>query len=112
MQVNPKDKANLVLIDDLGNVHVPLVSFNSPEIPLWNKQGEDWIISIFDFIENFLTFDGAMFFFHLNDPLVLKEIRSYLESYSFQICVKWAIVNSFPLVSSRGPFFEGMGSLI
>jgi hypothetical protein len=44
-----------------------------------------------------------MFLFHLDDPQVLKEIRSYLESCSFWIHMKWVVVNSLPLASSEDP---------
>jgi hypothetical protein len=40
-------------------------------------------MSIFDFTKKFLTLDGAMFLFYMDDPWVLKDIKSYLESYNF-----------------------------
>jgi hypothetical protein len=62
---------------------------------------EDYVVSIFDFTDKFLASDGAILFFHPDD--VLKEIRSYMKSYSFQIQMKWAIFNSFPLISLEDP---------
>jgi len=49
---------------------------------------EDYIVFVFYFANKFLTFHGDVFLFHLNDPHILKEIKSYLESYNFQICMK------------------------
>jgi hypothetical protein len=43
--------------------------------------------------------DGIVFLLHSDDPQVLKEIKSYLGSYNFQINMKRAVVNSLPLVS-------------
>ncbi len=90
---------NLVLGDISRNVPIPLVSPNSPKIPFWNNWGEHWIISIFDFVRKFLTIDGVMLLLHPDDPQVFKEIMSYLESCSFQIHMKWVVINSFPLAS-------------
>jgi hypothetical protein len=46
-------------------------------------EGGDCIISVFDFAKKFLTPDGVVLLFHLDDPHILKEIKSYLESYNF-----------------------------
>jgi hypothetical protein len=46
-----------------------------------------------------LTSDGPILLFHPDDPWVFKEIKSHLENYSFQIHMKWAVVNSLPLAS-------------
>ncbi len=54
-------------------------------------------------MEKFLLIDGVVLLFHLDDPQVLKEIKSYLETYSFQICMKWVVVNSLPFVSLEDP---------
>jgi hypothetical protein len=54
-------------------------------------------------MEKFLIVDGAMLLFHLEDPQVFKEIKSYLESYSFHNCMKWVGVNSLPLATSEDP---------
>jgi hypothetical protein len=67
VQFNLENKVNFVHANILRNVLVPLVSLSSPKIPLWNKRGEDWILSIFDFTKKFLTIDGAMFLFYLDD---------------------------------------------
>jgi hypothetical protein len=54
-------------------------------------------------MKKFLIVDGAVLLFHLNDPRIFKEIRFYLESYSFHNYMKWEIVNSFPLASLEDP---------
>ncbi len=71
MQVHPKNKVNLILAS------------SSTKISLWNMQDEDYIVSIFDFADKFLTLDGDVLLFHLDDPLIFKEIRLYLDSYNF-----------------------------
>lgn len=54
-------------------------------------------------MEFFSITNGVVFFFHLDDPRVLKEIMFYLESYNFQICMKWVVINSLPLAISKNP---------
>jgi len=54
----------------------------------------------------FLASNEAILLFHPNDLKILKEIKSYLENYGFQIWMKWAMVNSLPLTSSKDPFFK------
>jgi hypothetical protein len=41
-------------------------------------------VSIFDFVNRFLAPNWVVVLFHQDDPHILKEIRSYLESYNFQ----------------------------
>lgn len=72
--MNPDGKVQLVLANILGNLPVPMVSMNSSYIPSWNRRVDDYIVAIFDFVEKFLA---------SNDLKVLKEVRSYLESYGF-----------------------------
>ncbi len=66
-------------------------------------QDEDYIVSVFYFADKFLTLDGDALLFHRDDPCILKDIRLYLDSYNFHICMKWANVNSLPLASVEDP---------
>jgi hypothetical protein len=45
-----------------------------------------------------------MLLFYLDDSWVLKEIN--LESYNFQTCMKWAVVNSLALASFEDPLVK------
>jgi tRNA1(Val) A37 N6-methylase TrmN6 len=54
-------------------------------------------------VEKILSPNGAMLFFHRDDPQALKEIISYLKNYNFKIYMKWVIVNSLPLASFEVP---------
>jgi hypothetical protein len=62
---------------------------------------DNHIVSIFDFGKEFLANDGEILFFHPNDLLILKDIKSYTESYNFQICMKWGFVNFLTLLAQR-----------
>jgi hypothetical protein len=60
-------------------------------------------VFVFYFANKILTLDGDVLLFHLDDPRIFKEIKSYLENYNFQICMKWANVNYLPLASVENP---------
>jgi len=66
----------------------------------------EYIARVFDFVQMFLAYNGVVLLFHLDDLKVLKEVKYYLESYGFQIRMKWASVNSLPLTSSEEPSLE------
>jgi hypothetical protein len=81
--MNPNGKVQLVFTNVLGNLFVPLVSKNLDDILAWNKKVNEYIVGVFDFAHMFFASDGAVLLFHPNDLKVLKEVKSYLESYGF-----------------------------
>jgi hypothetical protein len=103
LQATLKGKVSLVLANVPWDLLVPFVLTSPTKIPVYNRLVEDYVVFVFYFVDKFLTTNGAILFFHPNDLCVLKEMKSYLESYSFQIRVKWAIVNSLPLISLKDP---------
>ncbi len=44
----------------------------STKISLWNMQDEDYVVFAFDFADKFLTLDGDVLLFHLDDPCIFK----------------------------------------
>jgi hypothetical protein len=57
---------SLVLVDHvLGDLLVPLVSTYPIETHVYNKMMEDYVVSIFDFVDKFLANDGAVCFYTL-----------------------------------------------
>ncbi len=83
MQMNPSGKVQLVFVDELRNLLVPLVSRNLDNILVWNNKVDEYIVGVFDFAHIFLASYGAILLLHPNDLGVLKEVKSYLESYGF-----------------------------
>jgi hypothetical protein len=55
------------------------------------------------FVDNFLFDSGAVIIMHVDDPQMLKEIPSFLESYQLKVRMKWVVVNSSPQMSSKDP---------
>jgi hypothetical protein len=64
----------------------------------------------FYFTKKNLHVNGVVFFFHLDDPQVFKNIRSYLENYSFLDLHEMGNHQFSPTCELRRPFLEGMGS--
>ncbi len=61
--MNPSGKVQLVFIDVLGNLFVPIVSRNPDDIPVWNMKIDEYIVGVFDFAHMFLAFDGVSCYF-------------------------------------------------
>jgi hypothetical protein len=106
MQMNPNGKVQLVFVDIPRNLSIPLVSKNPNDIHAWNRKVDEYIVGLFDFAQMFLASNGVVFLFHPDGLRVLKEVKSYLESYGFQIWMKWVMVRSLPFMSSKDPSFK------
>jgi hypothetical protein len=70
---------------------------------------ENFIDSVVVFINRFLSNKGVVIIMHAYDPQVLKDIRSFLQSYQLKVHMKWIIMNSSPQMSSD-PSFKYHGS--
>lgn len=55
---------------------------------------DNYVVSIFGFVNMYLARDGFVLLFYDDDFHVLRDIKSYLEDYNFKIHSKFAIVNS------------------
>jgi hypothetical protein len=104
--MNPSGKVQLVFVDKLGNLLVLFMSQNLDYILVWNNKVDEYIVGVFDFAQIFLASYGVVLLFQPNDLRVLKEIKSYLESYGFQIHMKWVVMNSWSFMSSEDPSFK------
>jgi hypothetical protein len=61
------------------------ISRNPYDIPAWNRKVDEYIGGVFDFAQIFLASDGVVLLFHPDDFKILKEVKSYSESYGFHI---------------------------
>jgi hypothetical protein len=64
---------------------------------------DNFIESIVVFVDMFLLDKRAIIIMHVDDLQVLKDIRSFLESYQLKVRMKWIVVNSSPQMSSEDP---------
>jgi hypothetical protein len=71
---------SLILVDVPRHL---FVSTSPIETHVWNRLVGDYMMHVFDFVDKFLACDGAILLFHHDNLCVLREIRSFLESYSF-----------------------------
>jgi hypothetical protein len=70
-------------------------------IPIWNQSIENYAETIFFFAEYFLSKRGGIILFYLDDLRVQKEIASFVDAYKFTIKLKWIVINSLPIISTK-----------
>ncbi len=63
----------------------------------------NFIKSVVVFANNILSDKGVIIIMHVDDPHMLKEIHSFLESYHLKVCMKWLVVNSSQQMNSEDP---------
>jgi hypothetical protein len=66
-------------------------------IPIWNWSLEDYVETIFFFVEHFLSKKGRIILFYPDDLWVQKEIVSFFYAHEFTIKLKWMWLIPFPL---------------
>jgi hypothetical protein len=72
------DTADVIIVENLGNLHVPHVLDHVSSIPKWNAKVDNYVVSIFNFVDKYLARDGSvLIFFYDDDFWVLKNIKSY-----------------------------------
>jgi hypothetical protein len=76
--MNPSGKVQLVFVDIFRNLPIPFVSKNPNDIHVWNMKVDEYLVGVFDFAQMFLASNGVILLFHLDDFIVLKEVKSYL----------------------------------
>ncbi len=54
---------------------------------------DNYVVSIFGFVNMYFARDGFVLLFYHDDFHVLRNIKSYLEDYSFKIHSKFVIIN-------------------
>jgi hypothetical protein len=64
---------------------------------------DNFIESVVVFVNRFLSDKGAIIIMYVDDPHMLKEVCSFLESYQLKVHMKWIVVNSSPQTSSTDP---------
>jgi hypothetical protein len=52
------------------------------------------VYEIFGFVDKYMEENGAIFIFHDDNPCVLKEIKSFLETNGYEIHFRWAVISS------------------
>jgi hypothetical protein len=92
-QDSPKDRANFIIVEIPINLFVLHVLDPISNIPKWNARVDNYVVSIFGFVNKYLARDGFVLLFYDDDFHVLRDIKSYLEDYNFKIHLKFDVVN-------------------
>jgi hypothetical protein len=95
---------DLVLADVPDNLPVPGVSIPDDIVPAWNTRPRDYFKNVFQFADEFLHDDGAVFVIYSDDnDQTRKEIESYFPAFGFKVFREWTGVNRMCLKSARIP---------
>jgi len=68
---------------------------------------DNFIEYVVSFANKFLSDKGVIIIMNVDDPRVLKELRSILETYQLKVLMKWIVVNSSPQMSGEDPSSQG-----
>lgn len=63
----------------------------------------NYVVSIFKFVDKHLVRDGSILLFYNDDFSVLRNIKSYMENYNFKIHLKFTIVNNMHRTNPKFP---------
>jgi hypothetical protein len=61
-------------------------------IPKWNAKVDNYVASIFKFVNKYLTGDGRVLFFYNDNFFVLRH-KVLKENYNFKIYSKFIVIN-------------------
>jgi hypothetical protein len=94
--------ADLVIADIPENIPVANVSYPSYNVPSWNALDSDFLGELFDFADEILHDDGALFFFHPDDNGDFrKNIEDHFAAFGFTIFKEWLGGNRLCLSSAK-----------
>jgi hypothetical protein len=93
LQEFPKDRARLIIVEVPGNLPILHLFDVVSNIPKWNAKVDNYVASIFGFVDKYVVRDGCILLFYDDDFCVLKDIKSYLENYDLKIHSKFIVVN-------------------
>jgi hypothetical protein len=68
-----------------SNPHVSHVSNTPSIIPHWNMNDDNYVYSMFVFLNKFLDPNSCMVLFHKYKPSVVRKIKLFLENNNFKI---------------------------
>jgi hypothetical protein len=58
-------------------------------------------LRLFGFANKYMEENGVVFIFHDDNPHILKEIKSFLETNGYEIHFRWAIINFLPWMNNE-----------
>jgi hypothetical protein len=92
---------DLMIMDIPEGFLVPMVSSPASSIPEWNKHGDDFLQTVFDFASGLVHDNGVILLFHLDDLQMRADIRGCMKAYHFSLFKEFMGVNRLQLTSAR-----------
>jgi hypothetical protein len=90
-----------MIVDVPKGLPVPIVSSPPTSVLMWNSADESFLPLMFDFGSSLFHDNGALLFFHKDDPKLRADIRGYAKAYHFSILKEWMGINRLPITNPR-----------
>jgi hypothetical protein len=92
---------DLMIVDILEGLLVPMVSSPPTSIPEWNSNDKNLLALLFDFGSSLVHDNGVLLFFHKDALKLRADIRGFVKAYHVKIMKEWTGINRLPLTSAR-----------
>jgi hypothetical protein len=94
-------EVDLMIVDILESLSIPMVSSPAMFILEWNKLGEDFLQTIFDFASSLLHDNEVLLLFHLDNLQLRADIRGFMKAYHFSLFKEFMELNYLQMTSGR-----------
>jgi hypothetical protein len=94
-------RVDLMIVDILEGLHVPMVSSPPTSVPEWNSEDKNFLSLVFDFGSSLVHDNGVLLLFHKDDPKLRATIRGSAKAYHFSIMKEWMGINRLPITSAK-----------
>jgi hypothetical protein len=94
-------RVDLMIMDIPEGLPIPMVSSLASSIPEWNKRGDDFLQTVFDFASGLVHDNGVLLLFHPDDLQMRADIRGCMKAYHFSLFKEFMGVNRLQLTSAR-----------
>jgi hypothetical protein len=92
---------DLMIVDILEGLPVPMVSSLPTSIPGWNSTDKNFLPLVFNFGSSLVHDNGELLLFHKDNLKSRADIRGYAKAYHFSILKEWMEINRLPITSAR-----------
>jgi hypothetical protein len=92
---------NLMIVDILKGLPVPMVSSPPTSVPDWNSDDKNFLAMVFDMGSSLVHDNGVLLLFHKDDFKLRADIRGSAKAYHFKILKEWMGINRLPMTSAR-----------
>jgi hypothetical protein len=92
-----KGAVDLVIAEYPDGLPVPGISEFLGQVPIWNKQVQNFIKFTIGFCQGYLHDDGALLLFYPDSMHIKKEVLSFLYNNNLEVKEEWTIVNALHL---------------